>query len=68
MEKKTISTPHTAEDHRDRNDVDVYRCNCCNTEVKAKHRDLSQKVDMGIYLLNYITMLKYNFRAPIRKV
>ena len=24
--------------------------------------------DMDIYLLNYITMLKYNLRGPIRKV
>ena len=49
-------------------DLDVYRCSNCGTEVKAKHRDLPQKGDMGIYLLNYITMLKYNLRGPIRRV
>ena len=49
-------------------DVDVYRCSYCNTEVKAKHRDLPQKGDMGISLLNYITMLKYNLRGVIRRV
>ena len=49
-------------------DLDVYKCSNCGTEVKAKHRDLPQKGDMGIYLLNYITMLKYNLRGPIRRV
>ncbi len=49
-------------------DVDVYRCNNCGSEVKAKHKDLPQKGDMGIYLLNYITMLKYNLRGVIRRV
>ena len=49
-------------------DIDVYRCSSCGTEVKAKHRDLPQKGDMGIYLLNYITMLKYNLRGVIRRV
>ena len=29
---------------------------------------LPHKVDMGIYLLNYITMLKYNMRGGIRRV
>ncbi len=49
-------------------DVDVYRCNNCGSEVKARHGDLPQKGDMGIYLLNYITMLKYNLRGVIRRV
>ena len=30
--------------------------------------DCPQTGDMGIYLLNYITMLKYNLRGPIRRV
>ena len=38
--------------------VDGYRCNNCGSEVEARHRDLPQEGDMGIYLLNYITMLK----------
>ena len=49
-------------------DIDVYRCSSCGTEVRAKHRDLPQKGEMGIYLLNYITMLKYNLRGVIRRV
>ncbi|MGC8505227.1 MAG: hypothetical protein ACP5NK_00745 [Thermoplasmata archaeon] len=43
-------------------DLDVYRCSICGTEVKAKHRDYPQTCDMGIYLLNYIAMLKLEFR------
>ncbi len=49
-------------------DVDLYKCNNCGTEIRSKHRDLPRTGDMGIYLLNYITMLKYNIRGPIRKV
>ena len=48
--------------------LDVYRCVNCGIEVKAKHMDCPQVGDMGIYLLNYITMLKYNLRGVIRKV
>ncbi|MHB8360121.1 MAG: IS66 family transposase [Thermoplasmataceae archaeon] len=48
--------------------LDVYRCSNCGIEVKAKHMDCPQVGDMGIYLLNYITMLKYNLRGVIRKV
>ncbi len=48
--------------------VDVYICSNCGKEVEAKHRDLPQKGDMGIFLLNYITMLNYSLRSPIRKV
>ncbi|MHB1901568.1 MAG: IS66 family transposase zinc-finger binding domain-containing protein, partial [Cuniculiplasma sp.] len=40
-------------------DLDVYKCNNCGIEVKSKHMDCPQVGDMGIYLLNYITMLKY---------
>ena len=49
-------------------DLDVYRCGNCGREVKSVHRDCPQAGDMGIYLLNYITMLKYNLRGPIRRV
>ena len=49
-------------------DLDVYKCDNCGSEVKARHRDLPQRGDMGIYLRNYITMLKYNLRGPIRRV
>ena len=49
-------------------DLDVYRCGNCGREVKPVHRDCPQTGDMGIYLLNYITMLKYNLRGPIRRV
>lgn len=49
-------------------DLDVYRCSNCGIEVRSKHRDCPQTGDMGIYLLNYITMLKYNLRGVIRKV
>ncbi|MHB1623567.1 MAG: IS66 family transposase [Cuniculiplasma sp.] len=49
-------------------DLDVYKCNNCGIEVKSKHMDCPQVGDMGIYLLNYITMLKYNLRGVIRKV
>ena len=49
-------------------DLDVYKCSNCGTEVRAKHKDFPNSGDMGIYLLNYITMLKYNLRGPIRRV
>ena len=37
-------------------------------EVKAKHEDCPQIGDLGIYLLVYMTMLKYHLRGPLRKV
>ncbi len=49
-------------------DLDVYKCSNCGREVKSVHRDCPQTDDMGIYLLNYITMLKYNIRGVIRRV
>ncbi len=49
-------------------DLDVYRCSNCGSEIRSKHVDCPQTGDMGIYLLNYITMLKYNLRGPVRKV
>jgi len=49
-------------------DMDVYRCPNCGAEVKAKHEDCPQIGDLGIYLLVYMTMLKYHLRGPLRKV
>ncbi len=49
-------------------DLDVYRCSNCGMYVKSKHRDCPQERDMGIYLLNYIKMLKYNLLGVIKKV
>jgi len=49
-------------------DLDVYRCSNCGVEFRSRHIDCPQTGDMGIYLLNYITMLKYNLRGVIRKV
>ena len=49
-------------------ELDVYKCSNCGMEVRAKHKDFPNRGDMGIYLLNYITMLKYNLRGPIRRV
>ncbi|MEM4835440.1 MAG: IS66 family transposase [Ferroplasma sp.] len=48
--------------------LDVYKCSNCGSEIRSKHIDCPQTGDMGIYLLNYITMLKYNLRGVIRKV
>jgi len=49
-------------------DMDVYRCPNCGAEVKAKHKDCPQIGDIGIYLLVYMTMLKYYLRGPLRRV
>ena len=49
-------------------DLDIYKCSNCGIEVISKHIDCPQTGDMGIYLLNYMTMLKYNLRGPIRRV
>ena len=69
MEKKTIfDIPPPQEVVVREYDLDVYKCGNCGSEVRARHRDCPQKGDMGIYLLNYITMLKYNLRGPIRRV
>jgi transposase len=48
--------------------IDVYRCPNCGAEVRSKHRDCPQVGDLGIYLLVYLTMLKYHLRGPLRKV
>ena len=49
-------------------ELDVYKCSNCGSEIMSKHIDCPQTGDMGIYLLNYITMLKYNLRGVIRRV
>ena len=60
MEKKTIfDIPPPQKIKITEFDLDVYKCNSCGIEVKSKHIDCPQTGDMGIYLLNYITMLKY---------
>ena len=69
MEKKTIfDIPPPQRVKVTEYDLDVYRCSNCGREVKSVHRDCPQTGDMGIYLLNYITMLKYNLRGVIRRV
>jgi len=49
-------------------DTDVYRCPNCGAEVRGKHEDCPQVGTLGVYLLVYITMLKYHLRGPVRKV
>jgi transposase len=49
-------------------DIDVYGSPNCGAEVKGKHRDCPQVGGFGIYLLVYMTMLKYHLRGPLRKV
>ena len=69
IEKKTIfDIPPPQKVKVTEYDLDVYKCSNCGMEVRAKHRDCPQTGDMGIYLLNYITMLKYNMRGVIRRV
>jgi transposase len=48
--------------------LDVYRCGCCGKEFTARHTDCPQKGTLGIYMLVYITMLKYHLRGVIRKI
>ncbi|EQD74708.1 transposase, partial [mine drainage metagenome] len=68
MEKKTIiDIPPPQKIKVTEYDLDVYRCGNCGAEVKAKHRDCPTTGDLGIYFLNYITMLKYNLRGPMRR-
>ena len=49
-------------------ELDVYHCKNCDLEVRAKHEDCPQKGNFGIFLLVYITMLKFHLRGVIRKV
>ena len=49
-------------------DLDIYKCGNCGIVAISKQIDCPQIDHMGIYLLNYITMLKSNLRGPIGKV
>jgi len=44
------------------------RCLDCGHEFVSKHRDCPQKGNFGIYLLVYITMLKFHLRGVLRKI
>lgn len=44
------------------------RCHDCGHEFISKHKDCPQKGYFGIYMLVYITMLKYHLRGVIRKI
>ncbi|EQD78992.1 Transposase IS66, partial [mine drainage metagenome] len=69
IEKKTIfDIPPPQKVKVTEYDLDVYKCGNCGIEVRSKHIDCPQTGDMGIFLLNYITMLKYNLRGVIRRV
>ena len=64
MEKKTVfDIPPPQKIKVTEYDLDVYKCSNCGTEVRSKHINCPQTGDMGIYLLNYIVMLKYNLRG-----
>lgn len=68
-EKKTIfDIPPPREIKVTEYDLDVYKCSNCGSEIRSKHIDCPQTGDMGIYLLNYVTMLKYNLRGVVRRV
>lgn len=51
-----------------RYELDVYECPNCRAKVKAKHRDCPPKGNFGIYLLVYVTMLKFHLRGVLRKI
>jgi hypothetical protein len=40
-----------------------YKCPNCGAEIRSKHRGCPQVRDLGIYLLVYLTMLKYHLRG-----
>ena len=44
------------------------RCLDCGHEFVSKHRECPQKGTFGIYLLVYITMLKFHLRGVLRKI
>ncbi len=44
------------------------KCLDCGHEFVSKHRDCPQKGNFGIYLLVYITMLKFHLRGVLRKI
>lgn len=44
------------------------KCLDCGHQFSSKHPDCPQKGNFGIYLLVYITMLKYHLRGVLRKI
>jgi len=44
------------------------KCMDCGHEFISKHPDCPQKGNFGIYLLVYITMLKFHLRGVLRKI
>ena len=44
------------------------RCKDCNQEFVSKHPDCPQVGKFGIFLLVYITMLKFHLRGVLRKI
>jgi len=44
------------------------RCRDCNHEFVSKHPDCPQKGNFGIFLLVYVTMLKFHLRGVLRKI
>ncbi len=44
------------------------KCRDCGHEFVSKHRDCPQKGNFGIYLMVYITMLKFHLRGVLRKI
>jgi len=44
------------------------RCLDCGHKFVSKHRDCPQKGNFGIYLIVYITMLKFHLRGVLRKI
>lgn len=44
------------------------KCSDCGHEFVSKHRDCPQKGNFGIYLMVYITMLKFHLRGVLRKI
>ena len=51
-----------------RYELDIYKCPNCGKEVEAKHQDCPKKGNFGIYLLVYVTMLKFHLRGVLRKI
>ena len=49
-------------------ELDVYNCPNCGMTVKARHRDCPKKGNFGIFLLVYVTMLKYHMRGVLRRI
>ena len=49
-------------------DIDIYECEKCKFVFTAKHEDCPQEGNFGVFLLLYITMLKFYLRGVIRKI